>query len=81
MQTYCPRNVDATKILVRRELAAVLVDLKRIAPGASFRVAPIGHFRLNVAMTPTACTKVPGSGPIASRKPSPDINIARCCMI
>ncbi len=34
MQTYCPRNVDATKILVRRELAAVLVDLKRIAPGA-----------------------------------------------
>ena len=32
MQTYRPRNVDATKILTRRELAAVLSDLKRKSP-------------------------------------------------
>ncbi len=32
MQTYRPRTVDATKILTRREIGAVLADLKRKAP-------------------------------------------------
>ena len=31
MQTYRPRSVDATKILSRREMAAVLADLLRKA--------------------------------------------------
>ena len=32
MQTYRTRSADPTKILSRRELAAVLADLRRKAP-------------------------------------------------
>jgi hypothetical protein len=35
MQTSRPRSADPTKILTRRELAAVLADLRRKAPRSS----------------------------------------------
>ena len=48
MQTYRARPLDATKILTRRELAAVLNDLKRKAPRSK-------HTRLNLALFRLAC--------------------------
>ena len=48
MQTYRPRALDATKILTRRELAAVLNDLKRKAPRSK-------NTRLNLALFRLAC--------------------------
>jgi integrase len=48
MQTYRARPLDATKILPRRELAAVLNDLKRKAPRSK-------NTRLNLALFRLAC--------------------------
>jgi integrase len=48
MQTYRARPLDATKILTRRELAAVLNDLKRKAPRSK-------NTRLNLALFRLAC--------------------------
>jgi integrase len=48
MQTYSARPLDATKILSRRELAAVLNDLKRKAPRSK-------NTRLNLALFRLAC--------------------------
>src|SRR5271169_3045740 len=48
MQTYRARPLDATKILTRRELAAVLIDLKRKAPRSK-------NTRLNLALFRLAC--------------------------
>jgi integrase len=48
MQTYRPRVLDATKILTRRELAAVLNDLKRKAPRSK-------NTRMNLALFRLAC--------------------------
>ena len=48
MQTYRPRVLDATKILTRRELAAVLNDLKRKAPRSK-------NTRLNLALFRLSC--------------------------
>ena len=48
MQTYRPRSVDATKILTRRELAAVLADLKRKAPRSK-------NTRMNLVLFRLAC--------------------------
>jgi integrase len=48
MQTYGARPLDATKILTRRELAAVLNDLKRKAPRSK-------NTRLNLALFRLAC--------------------------
>ncbi len=48
MQTYRPPNVDATKILSRRELATVLADLKRKAPRSK-------NTRMNLALFRLAC--------------------------
>jgi integrase len=48
MQTYRARPLDATKILARRELAAVLNDLKRKAPRSK-------STRLNLALFRLAC--------------------------
>ncbi len=48
MQTYRPRNIDATKILSRRELAAVLADLHRKA-----QRSPNTH--LNLVLLRLAC--------------------------
>jgi integrase len=46
MQTYRPRNVDATKILSRRELVAVLADLKRKSPRSKNTRMNLVLFRL-----------------------------------
>ena len=46
MQTYRPRVLDATKILTRRELAAVLNDLKRKAPRSKNTRLNLALFRL-----------------------------------
>jgi integrase len=48
MQTYGARPLDATKILTRRELAAVLNDLKRKSPRSK-------NTRLNLALFRLAC--------------------------
>ena len=48
MKTYPPRNVDATKILMRRELAAVLQDLKR-------KSARSKNAKLNLVLIRLAC--------------------------
>jgi integrase len=48
MKTYRSRNVDATKILTRRELAAVLSDLKRKAPRSK-------NTRMNLILIRLAC--------------------------
>jgi integrase len=48
MQTYRPRSLDPTKILTRRELAAVLADLKRKAPRSP-------STRLNLVVFRLAC--------------------------
>ena len=48
MQTYSRRPIDATKILSRQELAAVLADLKRKAPRSR-------STRLNLAIFRLAC--------------------------
>ncbi len=48
MQTYRPRALDLTKILTRRELAAVLADLKRKAPRSR-------STRLNLVVFRLAC--------------------------
>ena len=48
MQNYRARPLDATKILSRRELAAVLTDLKRTAPRSK-------NTRLNLALFRLAC--------------------------
>jgi integrase len=48
MQTYRARPLDATKILTRRELAAVLNDLKRKAPRSK-------NTRLNLTLFRLAC--------------------------
>jgi integrase len=48
MKTYRARPLDATKILTRRELAAVLNDLKRMAPRSK-------NTRLNLALFRLAC--------------------------
>jgi integrase len=48
MQTYRARPLDATKTLTRRELAAVLNDLKRKAPRSK-------NTRLNLALFRLAC--------------------------
>ena len=46
MHTYRPRVLDATKILTRRELAAVLNDLKRKAPRSENTRLNLVLFRL-----------------------------------
>ena len=46
MQTYRPRVLDATKILTRRELAAVLNDPKRKAPRSKNTRRNLALFRL-----------------------------------
>ena len=46
MQTYRARPLDATKILTRRELAAVLNDLKRKAPRSKNTRLNLALFRL-----------------------------------
>jgi integrase len=48
VQTYRARPLDATKILTRRELAAVLSDLKRKAPRSK-------NTRLNLVLFRLAC--------------------------
>ena len=48
MQTYRARPLDATKILTRRELAAVLNDLKRKSPRSK-------NTRLNLTLFRLAC--------------------------
>jgi integrase len=48
MQTYRARPLDATKILTRRKLAAVLNDLKRKAPRSK-------NTRLNLTLFRLAC--------------------------
>jgi integrase/recombinase XerD len=48
MQTYRPQPIDATKILSRRELAAVLNDLKRKAPRSK-------NTRMNLVLFRLAC--------------------------
>jgi integrase len=48
MQTYRARPIDATKILTRRELAAVLNDFKRKAPRSK-------NTRLNLVLFRLAC--------------------------
>ncbi len=48
MQTYRARPLDATKILTRRELAAVLNDLKRKAPRSK-------NTRMNLVLFRLAC--------------------------
>ena len=48
MQTYRPRTLDLTKILTRRELAAVLADLHRKAPRSR-------NTRLNLVVFRLAC--------------------------
>ena len=46
MQTYRARSADPTKILTRRELATVLANLKRKAPGARGTRLNLTVFRL-----------------------------------
>ena len=46
MKTYRPRSCDLTKILTRRELAAVLADLKRKAPRSRNTQLNLVIFRL-----------------------------------
>jgi integrase len=48
MQTYRPQPIDVTKILSRRELAAVLNDLKRKAPRSK-------NTRMNLVLFRLAC--------------------------
>ena len=48
MKTYRPRTLDPTKILTRRELAAVLADLNRKAPRSR-------STRLNLVVFRLAC--------------------------
>jgi len=48
MQTYRYRTLDPTKILTRRELVAVLADLKRKAPRSR-------STRLNLVIFRLAC--------------------------
>jgi integrase len=48
MQTYRPHTLDPTKILARRELVAVLADLKRKAPRSR-------NTRLNLVVFRLAC--------------------------
>ena len=46
MQTYRFRSADPTKILTRRELAAVLADLRRKAPRSKNTRLNLAVFRL-----------------------------------
>jgi hypothetical protein len=46
VRTYRARPLDATKILTRRELAAVLNDLKRKAPRSKNTRLNLALFRL-----------------------------------